>query len=346
MFSGRHVLVTGGLGFIGSNLAIRLAELGALVTIIDCSVGGCGANLFNIEPVKDRIRLIAADISEAARFQDEIRSSDLIFNIAGEISHTESMRSPERDLRINTQAQLRFLLTCRAVRPGVRIVFASTRQVYGRARHLPVDENKRLDPVDFNGIHKLAATHYHVMLSRMGELDAIVLRLSNVYGPRMALDLPHQGFLGTFLRLALTGGPLTVYGDGSALRDPVYIDDAVEAFLLAGAAASHKSTVYNVGGPEAHSVNEIAGFITAAAGLPDAIQTPFPVMRKAIDVGSYYSNSHRIQRELGWRPRTLFRDGIEKTLAYYGEHLKSYLRLPEAFPGLRAIPLEERAAEL
>lgn len=346
MLAGRRVLVTGGLGFIGSNLAIRLANLGAQVTIIDCSVPGCGGNIVNIDPIADRVRVIPADIADAEGFQDEIRANDVIFNIAGEISHAGSMTSPERDLRINTQAQLRFLLTCGAVRPGVRVVFASTRQVYGRARRLPVDETRRPNPTDFNGIHKLAATHYHLMLSRMGELDAIVLRLSNVYGPRMALDLPQQGFLATFVRRALLGERLIVYGDGSSLRDPVYIDDAVEAFLLAGTARAQKSIIYNVGGPEVHSVSQIAAIVSASAGLPDAIRTPFPVARNAIDVGSYYSNSHRIARELGWQPRTQIRDGMERTLAYYRQHLGSYLRPLATFAALPAMEFEKRAAEL
>ena len=346
MYAGKRVLVTGGLGFIGSNLAIRLVELGALVAIVDASVPGCGANEFNIEPVKDRLEVIPLDIADAAWFQDRIRCSDVIFNIAGEISHAESMRCPERDLQINTQAQLRFLLACRAARPGVRVVFAGTRQVYGRARGLPVDEECRPDPVDFNGIHKLAATHYHVVLSRMGDIDAVVLRLTNVYGPRMALNLPHQGFLGTFLRLASTGDRLTVYGDGSSLRDPVYVDDAVEAFLIAGARDTHKSAIYNVGGPEALSLSDLAEAITAAAGLPPVIQAPFPVLQKAIDIGSYFSNSQLIRRELGWRPRTRFRDGVERTLAYYRKHLNSYLGQPDTHPDLGAVALAKRAAEL
>jgi UDP-glucose 4-epimerase len=346
MYEGRHVLVTGGLGFIGSNLAIRLVELGAHVTIVDSSVPGCGANLFNIEPIKDRVEVIPKDIADASHFQAELRWSDVIFNIAGEISHTESMRCPERDLNINTLAQLRFLLACRTARPGIRIVFASTRQVYGSPRSLPVTENHSPDPVDFNGIHKLAATEYHLMLSRLGELDALVLRLSNVYGPRMALKLPHQGFLSTFLRLAAAGKPVTVYGEGSSLRDPVYVDDAVEAFLRAGAAVSHKSRVYNVGGPEALPVSEIAALTAAAAGAPPVVHIPFPAARKAIDIGSYVGSFQRIRRELGWQPRTHFRDGIERTLAYYAEHGNAYSEPAASESSFEPLTARQRAAEL
>ena len=345
MYTGKRALVTGGLGFIGSNLAIRLVERGALVTIVDSSIPGCGANLFNIQPIKDAVEVIPLDISDAGRFEDRIRDADVIFNIAGEISHAESMRCPERDLRINTQAQLRFLLACRAVRPGIRVVYASTRQEYGRVRTLPVDEKCRPEPVDFNGIHKLAAAHYHRMLTGVGELDAIVLRLTNVYGPRMALDLPQQGFLGNFIRLAVTGEPLTVYGGGGSLRDPVYIDDVVDAFLLAGTAA-RKSMVYNVGGPESLSIRAIAEIVTAAAGLPVIIQRPFPEMQKAIDIGSYSSNSCRIGRELGWHAQTPFCDGVAQTLDYYRKHRNAYCRLREPQAEVEALALGNRAAAL
>lgn len=344
MYTGRHVLVTGGLGFIGSALAVRLVELQAKVTIVDSSVPGCGANPFNISQVEDRLDVIPADLSDPAHFTDAIQTSDVIFNIAGEISHSDSMRCPERDLRINTQAQLRFLLACRALRPGVRIVSAGTRQVYGRAPYLPVDEGLAPDPVDFNGIHKLAATHYHLMLSRMGDLDAIVLRLSNIYGPRMAVSLPHQGFLGNFLRLALEREALTVYGDGSALRDPLYIDDAIEAFLLAGSVVSPKSRLYNLGGREALSIGDIADVVTTAALSPPAIHMPFPAGQKAIDIGSYRSNCGRIRRDLGWTARTGFREGIERSLAYFREYRKHYLRSSESEPFVQTVGLRAGGA--
>jgi nucleoside-diphosphate-sugar epimerase len=336
MYAGTRVLVTGGLGFVGSNLAIRLVERGALVTIVDSSVPGCGANPFNIAPVKDRVRVIEADISDAAQFEDEIRAADVIFNIAGEISHPESMRYPERDLRLNTVAHLRFLLVCRAAHPGVRIVYASTRQIYGRARYLPVDEEHPANPVDFNGIHKRASTQYHLLLSRLGELDAIVLRLTNVYGPRAALNLPHQGFLSTFIRAALLAQPLTVYGDGSSVRDPIYIDDAVEAFLLAGSARVCQSRVYNVGGPETLPVRALAEAVTAIARNPLVVYTPFPVGRESIDVGAFAASSDRIRRELGWSARTRFCDGIRQTLSYYEKHLNAYLRPVESHLELAA----------
>src|SRR5689334_8319670 len=222
-YQNRRVLITGGLGFIGSNLAIRLVEAGARVTVVDSMLSGCGANLFNIAPISSNIAVVRADIGQAEEFVTALAQAEIIFNLAGEISHSSSMEQPERDLDINVVAQLRFLLACREYCPGSRIVYAGTRQLYGKPLYLPVDERHPIQPVDFNGVHKFAATQYHLLLTNLGDLDSVVLRLSNVYGPRMALHLPQQGFLSVFLKRALEGQPITVFGDGSQLRDPVHV---------------------------------------------------------------------------------------------------------------------------
>lgn len=326
MYANKHVIVTGGLGFIGSNLAIRLVQSGARVTLVDSLIQGCGANFFNIEDIRHRVKLIARDISDAEAFAREIAEADVIFNCAGEISHTMSMIDPERDLQINTLAQLRFLQVCRKVRPGIRIVFASTRQVYGRPEYLPVDELHPTEPVDFNGVHKFAAAEYHLLLTRRGEVRATVLQLSNVYGPRMALHLAQQGFLGTFVANSLAGKPLFVYGEGTQVRDPVFVDDAVHAFLLAGAAAS-PGPVYNIGGSEQLSLRTIAEVCARTAGAgSDLVQRPFPEAVRTIDIGSYWSDTRRIQADLGWQAGTLFEDGMRRTLEFYRTHLAQYSR--------------------
>jgi UDP-glucose 4-epimerase len=328
----KSVLITGGLGFIGSNLAIRLAHEGARVVIVDPAVPGCGGNPFNIEPVRERVQLIPVDIAETAALVEAIRASDVIFNLAGEISHIHSMQYPERDLAINTLSQMRFLMACREHAPGVRIVFAGTRQIYGVPEYLPVDESHPVNPVDFNGVHKYAATMYHLMLSRSGELDAVVLRLTNVYGPRLALDVPCQGFISTFLRRALCGRRLEVFGDGRQLRDPLYVDDAVEALLTAGAARRLPLRAYNVGGPGGLTLLDIATIISIAAGVEPPILAPFPEDRKPIDIGSYYTDSRRIGEDLGWRASTAFEDGIRTTLDFYARHAGHYFDATQADP--------------
>jgi nucleoside-diphosphate-sugar epimerase len=321
----RRVLVTGGLGFIGSNLAIRLVQEGASVTIVDPLIVGCGGNRFNVEPVAEYLRIVEADIGEPETFRDAIRSADIIYNLAGEISHLHSMWLPERDLQINTVAQLRFLEACRRENPGVRIVYAGTRQVYGVPDYLPVDEKHPVNPVDFNGVHKYAASQYHLMLTRIGELDAIVLRLTNVFGPRMALDAPCQGFLGTYVRRALFGQTLEIFGDGRQVRDPVYVDDVVEAFLLAALEPHPASRTYNVGGPTAISLAEIACAMAELSGAPRPVFREFPSERAAIDIGSYRTDSRLIAAELGWIPKVSFREGVERTLNYFRGCLERYI---------------------
>lgn len=338
------VLITGGLGFIGSNLAIHLAERGARVSIVDSSVPGCGANLHNIAPIRDQIERIDADISEPDRFAHAIRSARLIFNLAGEISHIHSMAFPERDLLINTVSQLRFLQACASLNPGVRIVYAGTRQVYGKPAYLPIDESHPVRPVDFNGVHKYAANMYHLMLCRSGLLDAVVLRFTNVYGPRMALRIPCQGFLNTFLRNVLTGSPLTVYGDGQQLRDPLFVDDAVEALLLAGQTSWHgDDRTFNVGGPEPLSLACIAAICSRLSGGLPVSRRPFPEDLAGIDIGSYTTDSSRFSEATGWKPTIRFEDGLASSIAYYRSELAHYLdpANPQPFCGLpehRGIP--------
>ena len=342
-FRNKRAVVTGGLGFIGSNLALRLLELGARVTVVDSEVPGCGSNRRNLEPASGEIRLILKDIDEAAGFAETLSRADVIFNLAGEISHTHSMRFPERDGALNSAAQLRFLHQCTRSAPGVRIVYAGTRQIYGKPRYLPVDEDHPIDPVDINGIHKHCAIQYHLTYSRLGLLDAVVLNLTNTYGPRMALDEPCQGFLATYIRRLSFGRPLEVFGDGLQLRDPLYVDDAVEGFLLAGAAAKPPSRVYNVGGCAALQLREIAEIASKQAGGPAPGMRPFPAERKAIDIGSYYTDWSRIGRELGWRPATPFAEGIGRTLSYYERELPRYLDLSNPDPCCGLIEREPAA---
>lgn len=327
-YTNKAVLVTGGLGFIGSNLTIRLIELGARVTVVDSCRPGCGGNYANLKPIADRVCVVEKDLGEAHEFREVLRSAEIVFNLAGEVSHLHSMMAPERDLYINTVAQLRFLEVLRRERPGVRVVYAGTRQVYGVPRYLPVDEDHPADPVDFNGVHKYAAAMYHLMLTRMGLLDAVVLRLTNVYGPRMALRIPCQGVLSTFIRRALLGQPLEIYDSGEQLRDPVYVDDVVDAFLRAGAAPRLPRRDYNVGGPEVMSLRQMADIIASAAGVP-VISRPFPPDRKQIDIGSYVANTRRICSDLGWTAVTHFTDGIRRCLTWYREHSSDYLDLAQ-----------------
>jgi len=219
---------------------------------------------------------------------------------------------------LNARSQLLFLQACARWNPGIRIVYAGTRQVYGVPKYLPVDEDHPIDPVDFNGVHKHAASSYHLLLSKLGIIDACVLRLSNVYGPRMALDVPGQGFLGTFMRCLRDGIPIAVFGNGRQVRDPIYVDDAVDTFLLAAKAPHLPSRIYNLGGPAALTLFDIASHASAVAGGVPPLLRAFPKEQQQIDIGDYRSNSARIHTELGWLPRISFEEGIRRTLDSYG----------------------------
>lgn len=216
--------------------------------------------------------------------------------------------------------------------PRARIVYSGTRQIYGVPTYLPVDEDHPICPVDFNGIHNYAATMYHLLYARTGKLDAIVLNLTNVYGPRMALSEPCQGFLGNFVRRLMTGARLEVFGDGTQLRDPLYIDDAVDAFIAVAAAERPPAVLYNVGGPQPLSISRIAEIASKIRGLDSPLYRPFPPEQKAIDIGSYYTDWRRIHNDVGWNPRISFEEGIERTLRFYDRELPHYLDPPVTSP--------------
>ncbi len=303
---------------------MRLAAAGARVAVVDSRDPVCGANPRNLAAAPG-VRVVEADIGDAPALAGLLRGADAVFNFAGEISHLRSMLDPARDAAINAAAQLRFLEECARQAPGIRIVYAGTRQIYGVPQYLPVDEHHPVRPVDFNGVHKYAATAYHLLWSEMGRVDARVLCLTNVYGPRMALNIPGQGFLGHFLRCALLGDPIEIFGDGHQLRDPVYVDDAVDAFLVAGASDRPGDRIWNVGGPAVLGLAEIAAIVSRAAGAPEPVYRPFPQAGKAIDIGSYSTDSSRIRRDLGWRAAVPFADGIRRTLDWYLRELPHYL---------------------
>jgi nucleoside-diphosphate-sugar epimerase len=326
------VLVTGGLGFLGSNLAIRLVNLGARVLVVDGLIEGCGANLYNLAPVENRVRILRRNIAEARHFRKALSATEIIFNLAGEISHSHSMRFPQRDAELNAWAQLRFLEECVRAAEGIRIVYAGTRQIYGAPRYLPVDEDHPIAPLDFNGIHNYAATRYHTLFAHTGKLDALTVNFTNLYGPRMALARPCQGFLGTFIRKMMTGGSIEIYGDGSQLRDPLYVDDAVDALLKAGVVERPTALMYNVGGPEPLSVGRIAEYVTQLSGAGQPVYRPFPLEQKQIDIGSYYADWTRIQQDMGWTPTVRFEDGLKRTFDYYAAELSHYLDPPLSDP--------------
>ncbi len=315
-WAGRRVLVTGGVGFIGSNLAIRLVEAGAEVLLVDSMIPAYGASLRNVEPVRDRLRVNFSDVRDTHSLSYLVADRDVIFSLAGQVSHNESMEDPHTDLEINCRSQLSLLECCRAANPGVRIVFASTRQIYGRPRYLPVDEDHPLDPIDVNGINNLAAEQYYTLYHRVYGMATVCLRLTNTYGPRMDLASDRKGFVGVFLRRALRGETVRVFGDGKQRRDFNHVDDVVEALLLAAQGEDILGGSFNLGHPEPRTLLEFVDVLHGLAEFEHEL-VPFPAAAERIDIGDYFGAFDRYRRATGWSPRVGLEEGLERTVAYF-----------------------------
>ena len=318
------MLITGGLGFIGSNLARALVNQGAEVTLIDSLIPQYGGNPFNISDIRDRVRLNVCDVRDPYAMSYLLKGQDYLFNLAGQTSHMDSMSDPQTDLDINANAQLSILEACRKVNNDIKIVFASTRQLYGKPDYLPVDETHPIRPVDVNGINKQAGEWYHLLYNNIYGIRACALRLTNTYGPGMRVKDARQTFLGIWMRLLTEGKPIKVFGDGLQLRDFNYVDDCVDALLLAGESDLSNGKVYNLGSTEVVSLKTLAEMMInlGYGGTYELIA--FPPERKAIDIGDYYGDFSLITQELRWQPKINLREGLQRTVAYYQSHSRYY----------------------
>ncbi len=324
IFTGSDVLVTGGLGFIGSALARRLVELGAKVTLVDSLIPEYGGNLFNIHDIRDRVTVDLTDVRDAAAMSSLIKKRQFLFNLAGQTSHLDSMTDPMTDLNINAAAQLHILEACRLHNRDLKIVFASTRQVYGRPEYLPVDEKHPIDPVDVNGINKLAGEWYHLLYNNVYQIRACALRLTNTYGPGMRVKDARQTFLGIWIRRLIEGKPIQIFGDGKQRRDFNFVTDVVEALLRAAASREADGQVFNLGHHEQIGLQELASLLVEISGGGNYELVPFTDERKAIDIGDYYADFRKIDKLVGWSPKVSLDDGLKQTLEYYRKHHAHY----------------------
>ena len=328
LYGGKRVLVTGGLGFVGSNLTIRLLELGATVLVVDSQIPETGANPHNVESVRDHPRLSVrtTDVRDVLAMERLVRGQDVIFNLAGQVSHLDSMQDPFTDLEINCRSQLALLEACRHRAPQTKVVFASTRQIYGRVAEelLPVSERQPPNPVDVNGINKLAGERYHTLYNNVYNLRTSVLRLTNTYGPRMLVKHNRQTALGWLIRQALDGEDITIFGDGSQLRDYTYVDDAVDAFLLAGSSDAANGQTFNLGGVAPMSLRDTTEVLIDVAGSGSYHLEPFPDELNRIQIGSVYVDDAKVRRALGWKPKVGLREGLTRTVDFYRAHRAHY----------------------
>jgi UDP-glucose 4-epimerase len=323
-FRDKRVLITGGLGFLGSSLARELVEADAEVVLVDSLVPEYGGNRANIAGIEDRVTVNISDVRDSHSLVSLVRGQDVLFNLAGQTSHLDSMTDPFTDLEINCKAQLSILEACRKNNPGVKVVFASTRQIYGRPRYLPVDEAHPVAPLDVNGIDKAAGEAYHLLYGQVYGLRVCALRLTNTYGPRMRVRDARQTFLGVWLKAAVLGERIEVWGDGSQRRDLLYVDDAVRAFLLAAARPEADWEVFNVGAPASVTLKELAELLVSLRQGASCELVPFPPDRKAIDIGDYYTDGGKIRDALGWEPSVGIEDGLRRSLEYYAAHGEAY----------------------
>lgn len=323
-FRNKNALITGGLGFIGSNLAMRLVELGAQVTLVDSLIPEYGGSLWNVEPFKSKVRINIADVRDPHAMRYLVQGQHFLFNLAGQTSHLDSMHDPYTDLEINARAQLFILEACRHHNPEVKLVFASTRQLYGVPHYLPVDEGHPLYPVDVNGINKLSGEWYHLVYNNVYGIPSVVLRLTNTYGPRMRVKDARQTFLGIWVKKLISGEGIQIFGSGEQLRDFNYVDDVVDALLLSAASNEINGEIFNLGDSEPVSLKDLARLLVEVNGYGKYEMVPFPPERKAIDIGDYYANFEKIKSKLGWQPRVSMRDGLARTLEYYRIHRQHY----------------------
>jgi UDP-glucose 4-epimerase len=323
-FRGKNVLITGGLGFIGSNLAFKLVDCGANVTLLDSLVPQYGGNLHNIAGIEHRVRVNISDVRDVYSMRYLVRGQHYLFNLAGQTSHMDSMEDPYTDLEINCRSQISILEACRAANPGVKIVFASTRQIYGRPHSLPVSEDHELRPVDVNGINKMAGERYHILYNNVYGIRSCALRLTNTFGPRMRVKDARQTFLGIWIRLILEDRPFEVW-EGLQKRDFTYVDDAADALMLAAENDRSDGQVWNLGGDCVISLQELAQLLVQVNGAGSYKVRGYPAERKPIDIGDYYADFRRITDALGWRPRVKLAEGLARTLAYYRRCLPQYL---------------------
>ena len=323
-YRGQKVLITGGLGFVGSNLAIRLVQTGASVTILDSLDPACGANYFNIDPIRNDVEAVEGDSCDLALVRKLVRGKVYIFSLAGHVSHIESMENPFSDLQMNCVAPLTVLEACKHENREASIVYAGTRQAYGRPEALPLVETQRLKPVDVNGVNKMAGEWYHIVYHQSYGMPAVSLRLVNTYGPRQLVKHAKQGFVGWFIKLAIEGAEIPVFGGGQQLRDFNYVDDVVEGLLIAGANNVIKGDFFNLGGAKPFTIEDFVQKLLRITGRGSYRIIPFPSERKAIDIGSVYSSWAKFNFKTGWAPRVPLEDGLARTVEYYQRHHAHY----------------------
>lgn len=323
--SNQKVLITGGMGFIGSNLARRLIKYDNRVTVADSLIPEYGGNFRNLYDLQDQVTINLSDVRDPFSINELIKDQNYLFNLAGQTSHLDSMENPFTDLDINAKAQLSILEACRKNNPDIRIVFASTRQIYGKPQYLPVDEKHALHPADVNGVNKIAGESYHILYNEVYGIPSSVLRLTNTYGPRMRIKDARQTFLGIWIRNLLEGKPIQIFGDGKQRRDYNFVEDVIDALLIGATRTEAVGKVYNLGSPDPLSLEDTAKVMCKLTHGSAYEFVSFPKDRQAIDVGDFICDYSSFASSFGWEPRVSFEDGILRSFEYFKQEIDHYL---------------------
>lgn len=322
-FKSKKIVITGGLGFLGSNLAHRLSALGAKTTLVDCLLKVHGGNPFNFKGIRNS-QWIKGDIRNSNLMAKVLKGQDVLFNIAAQTSHTDSMQNPFLDVDINTKGQINLLETCRRVNPGIRIVYCSTRAIYGSANKRVIDEETLPNPLDIYSADKYAGENYHKIYAKVFGLNATILRVANGYGPRAQMQQPSFGILNWFTRLAIDDQEIKIFGDGKQVRDYAYVSDIVEAFLMAAASQDVKGEIFNVGSGRGVPLIDIVKKIVKTAGKGKIMHVPWPETNKKIDVGDFIADVRKIRKKLGWQVKVKLEEGLQETIGFYEKNKSQF----------------------
>ena len=317
-------MITGGLGFLGSNLAHTLVDLGAEVLLVDPMLPLYGGNHFNIAGIRDKVRVNIADIRDAGAMNELVKGQEVIYHIGNQTSHVDSMTDPLLDVDINCRGNIIFLEACRQFAPEAKIVYAGTRGQYGRLQYVPVDEKHPSNPTDVYGINKHAGEQYMFTYGRIYGMRTTSLRINNSYGARGQMKHGKYGILNWFIRLAMDEQPIQVYGAGEQLRDYNYVDDVTDAFLRVAATDQTNGEAYNLGSNEHIKFIDLVRKIVEAAGSGSVEQIPWPEDRAAIEIGDYAADTTKIRTTLGWKPGVMLDEGLRRTVAFYREYKAHY----------------------
>ena len=323
-FQGKRALITGGMGFTGSNLAIALVHAGADVTIVDAMLPGYAGNRFNIAPVADRVAVHFCDVRDVEAMNNLVRGQDYVFHLAGQVDHILSLTNPFPDIDINIKGTAILMEALRQHNPQAKIIYTGTRGQYGPAVSLPVSETAATQPKGIYEISNLTAEKMIQVYNDVHGIAAVLLRLTNIYGPRAQMKHPRYGVVNWFVRLAIDDETIKVFDDGKILRDFLYIDDAVEAILMSALAPKAVGEVLNVGIDQPHNFVELADAVIEAAGTGRWEFAAFSPERKAQEPGDFYSDISKIRELVGWEPRTSLKDGLRRTVVFYRRYKQHY----------------------